>query len=153
MGGQVGLADWFLPAYIGFFAFTGLVALALVVAVARRPRDRFPGSWAAPKTRWVLVPAVFLALLAFQAGLVALAALPGRAAFDTVTVAIKPGAALLGLATIGLALATLVEGVAYPLRVVYPAPGRGSVQGEDASADGSSDDPRPKDRATKEPSP
>jgi len=142
-----GFQDWFFPVYVGFFAVIALIAVAIVVSAARRPRDRFLSSWPAPRWRWITIPAGYLLVLAFQVALIGLSLLPDKSAYKAVSAAIRPGAPLMGLATMLLALATLAEGFVYLLRVVFPAqrrlpaPDEGArVDEPDATAEGEAGD-------------
>jgi hypothetical protein len=137
MGASVGFAGWFFPVYIGFFVLVALVAVALLMAVLRRPPERFPGSWPSPRARWGAVPAIALVLLGLQLALIGLALVPGKAVFSTLKGWLAPGAATIGLATLAFAVATLAEGIAYLLRVAFPA-GRRT---DDACADDDAEAP------------
>jgi hypothetical protein len=117
---KTGYAGWFLWAYVGTFVlFTGL-ALWWVVDVVRRPADRFPGSWPAPRLRWGLVPAAWLLAIGAQT----LAWLLGVVLRAQATAVRFVSAADLGLATFVLLIAMIVVGFAYLLRVAFPHPGR-----------------------------
>jgi len=120
MGPHSGYAGWFIPVYLGFFALVAVVAIALLIAVLRRPLERFPGSWPAPRLRWAAVPAIVVVLLGLQLALIGLAFLPGEALFTTVKGWLAGGAATIGLATVAFSLATLAEGIVYLLRVAFP---------------------------------
>ena len=126
-----GFQDWFFPVYVGFFAVIALIAVAIVVSAARRPRVRFLSSWPAPKLRWGFAPVALLILLAVQVALIVLG-WRDMAAFKTVRAAIAPLGPAIGLATVFFALAAPVEGAMYLLRMVYPL--------RDAAADADSED-------------
>ena len=66
MGGRVTFANWFLWSYVALFALLTALAAWWAVDLARRPEDRFPAGWPAPKLRWGLVPWAWLAVIAIQ---------------------------------------------------------------------------------------
>ena len=121
MGTKVGLAAWFMPTYVSFFVFVAILALVVLVAVVRRPVGSFPGSWPRPKVRWGLVPATVLVVIGLQLVPIGLALLPDKALFVATRTWLAPAATTIGFATVVLTLAMLVEGVAYLLRIVFPA--------------------------------
>ena len=135
MGAHSGFAGWFLPVYIGFFVLVAVLVIVLLVAVLRRPLERFPGSWPAPRLRWAVVPAIVLGLLGLQLALIGLAFLPDGSLFAIAKGRLSPGAASIGLATVAFSLATLAEGIVYLLRVVFPSGRRMADSGDAATVE------------------
>jgi hypothetical protein len=141
VSGHSGYASWFLWAYIGVFALFSAIALWWLVDVVRRPLERFPGTWRAPRLRWGLVPAAWFVvvgaqLLAWAAGL----ALRAPAAAQKLV-----SAANLGLVTLLLPIAMVVVGIPYLLRVAFPrardAEERPDPMGEETPEEGAAEGP------------